>query len=81
MTKPRFIKKIEEEIVTDYNIPDVEIRKVIIEEVTQAQLDAEAKLAEETQRREALEAELADTEKAFEECRWQAEFQRAEAER
>ena len=55
MTKPRFIKKIEEEIVTDYNIPDVEIRKAIIEEVTQAQLDAEAKLAEETQRREALE--------------------------
>lgn len=81
VTKPKFIKKIEEEIVTDYNIPDVEIRKVIIEEVTQAQLDAEAKLAEEMTHRETLEAELADTEKAFEEYRWQAEFQRAEAER
>lgn len=79
--KPKFIKKIEEQIVTDYDIPDVEIRKVIIEEVTQAQLDAEAKLAEETARRENLEAELSDTEKAFEEYRWQAEFQRAEAER
>lgn len=79
--KPKFIKKIEEQIVTDYDIPDVEIRKVIIEEVTQAQLDAEAKLAEETARREKLEAELSDTEKAFEEYRWQAEFQRAEAER
>lgn len=81
ITKPKFIKKIQEEIVTDYDIPDVEVRKVIIEEVTQAQLDAEAKLAEETARREALEAQLADSEKAFQEYRWQAEFQRAEAER
>lgn len=81
ITKPKFIKKIQEEIVTDYNIPDVEVRKVIIEEVTQAQLDAEAKLAEETARREELEAQLADSEKAFQEYRWQAEFQRAEAER
>lgn len=81
ITKPKFIKKIQEEIVTDYNIPDVEVRKVIIEEVTQAQLDAEAKLAEETTRREELEAQLADSEKAFQEYRWQAEFQRAEAER
>ena len=81
LTKPKFIKKIEEEIVTDYDIPDVEVRKVIIEEVTQAQLDAEARLAEEIHRREGVEAELADTEKAFEEYRWQAEFQRAEAQR
>ena len=81
VTKPKFIKKIEEEIVTDYDIPDVEVRKVIIEEVTQAQLDAEARLAEEIHRREGVEAELADTEKAFEEYRWQAEFQRAEAQR
>ena len=81
VTRPRFIKKVQEEIVTDYNIPDVEIKKVIIEEVTQAQLDAEAKLAEETARREELEARLADSEKAFQEYRWQAEFQQAEAER
>lgn len=81
ITKPKFIKKIQEEIVTDYNIPDVEVRKVIIEEVTQAQLDAEAKLAKETARREELEAQLADSEKAFQEYRWQAEFQRGEAER
>ena len=37
VTRPKFIKKVEEEIVTDYNIPDVEIKKVIIEEVTQTQ--------------------------------------------
>ena len=49
--KPKFIKKIKEVIVDDYDIEDVEIRKVIIEEVTQAQLDAEAKLEEETKAR------------------------------
>ena len=54
--KPKFVKEIHEEIVDDYNIPDVEVRKVIIEEVTQAQLDAEAKLAEETALREQAEA-------------------------
>ena len=58
--KPKFIKEIKEEIVDDYNIPDVEVRKVIIKEVTQAQLDAEAKLAEETARREELEQSLSD---------------------
>ncbi len=33
--KPKFIKEIKEEIVEDRNIPDVEIRKVFVEEVTQ----------------------------------------------
>lgn len=58
--KPKFIKEIKEEIVDDYNIPDVEVRKVIIEEVTQAQLDAEAKLEEETARKEELEKNVSD---------------------
>lgn len=58
--KPKFIKEIKEEIVDDYNIPDVEVRKVIIEEVTQSQLDAEAKLEEETARREELEQTISD---------------------
>ena len=58
--KPKFIKEIKEGIVDDYNIPDVEVRKVIIEEVTQAQLDAEAKLEEETARREELEQTISD---------------------
>ena len=53
--KPKFIRKIEEQIVEDRNIEDVEIRKVFVEEVTQAQLDAEAKLEAETRRREELE--------------------------
>ena len=58
--KPKFIKKIKEEIVDDYNIEDVEIRQVIIEEVTQAQLDAEAKLTEETEARKKAEEALED---------------------
>ena len=53
--KPKFIKHIQEEIVTDYNIPEVEVRQVIIEEVTQAQLDAEAKAAAEAARADEAE--------------------------
>ncbi|MGM9605763.1 MAG: DUF2357 domain-containing protein, partial [Faecousia sp.] len=79
--KPKFIKQIEEQIVDDYDIPDVEIRRVIIEEVTQAQLDAEAKLAEETALRQEAEAARDDAEHALQEYRWQADFQLAEAER
>lgn len=79
--KPRFIKQVQEEIVTDYNIPDVEVKKVIIEEVTQAQLDAEAKLAEETALRQKAEEAQLDAEKALKEYRWQADFQLGEAER
>lgn len=58
--KPKFVKKIKEVIVDDYDLEDVEIRQVIIEEVTQAQLDAEAKLAEETQLRQQAEQTLAE---------------------
>ena len=69
--KPKFIKKIEEQIVDDYNIPDVEVRKVIIEEVTQAQLDAEAKLAEETAKREELENSVSQLENSLSDLQWQ----------
>lgn len=58
--KPKFVKKIEEQIVEDRDIPDVEIRKVFVEEVTQAQLDAEAKLEEETKYREELERSVSE---------------------
>ena len=57
--KPKFIKEIKEEIVEDHNLPDVEIRRVFVEEVTQAQLDAEAKLEEETAKNEKLEESVA----------------------
>lgn len=60
--KPKFVKKIQEEIVDDCNIEDVEIRQVFVEEVTQAQLEAEEKLKEQTERCEELENNLSDME-------------------
>lgn len=60
--KPKFVKKVEEQIVEDRDIPDVEIRKVFVEEVTQAQIEAEEKLAEETKKREELEHSVNDLE-------------------
>ena len=69
--KPKFIKKIQEEIVDNCDIPDVEVRKVFIEEVTQAQLDAEAKLAEETANREELENSLMQLQESASELEWQ----------
>ena len=57
--KPKFIKEIKEEEVEDHNLPDVEIRRVFVEEVTQAQLDAETKLEEETAKNKKLEESVA----------------------
>lgn len=57
--KPKFIKEIKEEEVEDRNLPDVEIRRVFVEEVTQAQLDAETKLEEETVKNKKLEESVA----------------------
>ena len=36
--KPKFIKEIIEELTEDYDLPDVEVRKVLIEELTKAEL-------------------------------------------
>ena len=72
--KPKFVKKIEEQIVEDRDIPDVEIRKVFVEEVTQAQLEAEAKLEEETKRREELERSLSELEFQMDSLNQQMEF-------
>ena len=72
--RPKFVKKIEEQIVEDRDIPVVEIRQVFVEEVTQAQLDAEAKLEEETQRREELERSLSELEFQMESLNQQMDF-------
>ena len=69
--KPKFIKKIQEEIVDNCDIPDIEVRKVFIEEVTQAQLDAEAKLAKETANREELENSLMQLQESASDLEWQ----------
>ncbi|MEG2097673.1 MAG: DUF2357 domain-containing protein, partial [Pseudoflavonifractor sp.] len=44
--KPKFVKEIIEEFVEDYDIPDVEIRRVIVEEVTKAQLEIQRRTKE-----------------------------------
>lgn len=60
--KPKFVKEIREEIVEDRNVPDVEIRKVFVEEVTEAQLKAEDDLEKEKERSADLESSLSETE-------------------
>lgn len=72
--KPKFVKEIKEEIVEDRNIPDVEIRKVFVEEVTEAQLKAEADLEEEKKRNEELENILSETEFQLDSATQQMEF-------
>ena len=55
---PKFVKEIKEELVDSCDIPDVEVRKVFVEEVTQAQLDAEAALEEQRGKNEELQGKL-----------------------
>ena len=71
---PKFVKQIQEQIVEDRDIPDVEIRKVFVEEVTQAQLDAEAKLEEEMERGQELERSLSELEFQMDSLNQQMEF-------
>ena len=72
--QPKFVKEIKEEIVEDRNIPDVEIRRVFVEEVTQAQLDAEEKLKEETAKREELENSVSELQFQMESLNQQLEY-------
>lgn len=72
--RPKFIKEIQEEIVEDRNIPDVEIRRVFVDEVTQAQLDAEEKLKEEMARIEELESSISDLQWQMESLNQQIDF-------
>jgi len=83
--KPKFITEIIEEITEDYDLPDVEIRKVLIEELTKAQLMAEEeaerrRIVEENERRKKEEEERLRKEKEAEEERLRME-QEKEAER
>lgn len=60
--KPKFIKEIIEELTEDYDLPDIEIRKVLIEELTKEQLMLEEeaerrRLVEEAEQRKREEAE------------------------
>ncbi len=69
--KPKFIKEIIEELTDNYDLPEVEIRKVLIEELTKAQLMKEEaeerrRLVEERARRKRQEAERLREEKRAE---------------
>ncbi len=69
--KPKVIREVIEELTEDYDLPDVEIRKVLIEELTKAQLMKEEaeerrRLVEEQAQRKKEEAERIRREKAEE---------------
>lgn len=55
---PKFIKEIKEVQVDSPDLPDVEVRRVFVEEVTQAQLDAEQAFAEAREQIEELQGQL-----------------------
>lgn len=55
---PKFITEIKEEFVDSCDIPDVEVRKVFVEEVTQAQLDAEEALDENRKKNRELKSKV-----------------------
>lgn len=69
--KPKFIHEVIEELTEDYDLPDVEIRKVLIEELTKAQLMQEEaaerrRLVEEQEQRKKEEAARAKAEREAE---------------
>ena len=83
--KPKFIREIIEELTEDYNLPEVEIRKVLIEELTKEQLMQEEaaerrRLVEEQAQRKKAEQERIRREKAEEKERLRKERE-AEKER
>lgn len=83
--KPKFIKQIIEELTEDYDLPDVEIRKVLIEELTKEQLmheeaEERRRLVEEQAQRKKEEQERIRQEKEAEKERIRKEKE-AEKER
>ncbi len=83
--KPKFVREIIEELTEDYDLPDVEIRKVLIEELTKEQLmheeaEERRRLVEEQERKKKEEAERLRLEKEAEKERIRQEKE-AEKER
>lgn len=71
--KPKVIKEIIEELTEDYDVPDLEIRKVLIEELTKEQL-----MLEEAEERRRLVEEQEERKRLDEEYRKQLEEQEKE---
>lgn len=83
--KPKFIRQIVEELTEDYDLPDVEIRKVLIEQLTKEQLmheeaEQRRKLVEEQAKKKKEEEERLRKERAAEKERIRKERE-AERER
>lgn len=81
--RPKFIKEIIEELTEDYDLPDVEIRKVLIEELTKSDLMKEEaeerlRLVEEQERLKREEEERLRREKEEEEERLRIEKEKEE---
>ena len=81
--KPKFIKQIIEEFTEDYDLPDVEIRKVLIEELTKEQLMLEEqeerrRLVEELEKRKQEEEERIRQEQEAEQERLRLEQEEKE---
>ena len=84
--KPKFIHEIVEELTEDYDLPDVEVRKVLIEELTKEQLMQEEaaerrRLVEEQAKRKKEEAERLKKEKEAEKERLRLEKEAEDARR
>lgn len=67
--KPKYIKEIVEEMIKDYDLPDIEVRKILIEELTKEQLMQEEqaerrRLVEERERAKKEKKRLEEIEKA-----------------
>lgn len=67
--KPKYIKEIVEELIKDYDLPDVEVRKILIEELTKEQLlreeqEERRRIFEENERAKREKKRLEDLEKA-----------------
>lgn len=76
--RPKFIREVIEELTEDYDLPDVEVRRVLIEELTKDQLMQEEKeerrrLVEEQQQRKKEEDARLKAEKKAEQERLKAE--------
>ena len=70
--KPKFIREIIEELTEDYDLPEVEIRKVLIEELTKEQLMKE----EAAERRRLVEEQLQRKKEEQERIRQEKEAER-----
>lgn len=81
--KPKFVKVINEEVVKDedYDLEDIEVRQVIVEEVTKAQLELEKKYKELNNKLNEVAAQRDEMGSKLETLGYQLETQLDDAER